>query len=55
MSRIHKIELLVEAYELNQSGVAWSVIHHRLRPGLRDAVNRAKRYGIQKGISECAK
>jgi len=48
MSRTHPIELLVEAYELNQSGVAWSVIHHRLRPGLRDAVNRAKRYGIQK-------
>lgn len=46
MSRIHPIELLVEAYELNQSGVAWSVIHHRLRHGLRDAVNRAKRNGI---------
>lgn len=48
MSRTHPIELLVLAYELNQSGVAWSVIHHRLRPGLRDAVNRAKRYGLHR-------
>lgn len=48
MSRVHPIELLVQAYELNQSGVAWSVIHHRLRPGLRDAVNRAKRYGLNR-------
>jgi hypothetical protein len=48
MSRVHPIELLVKAYEMHTAGLAWSEVHHRLRPGLRDAVNRAKRYGLNR-------
>lgn len=47
MSRIHPVELLVLAYEMHTAGLAWSEVHHRLRHGLRDAVNRAKRNGIK--------
>lgn len=46
--RQHPVELLALAYELNQAGVYWSRIHRTLGDGLRDAVNRAKRYGINR-------
>lgn len=44
--REHPVELLALAYELNQSGVTWARIHRHLGQGLRHAINRAKRYGL---------
>lgn len=48
---VHLIETVVLAYELNQSGVTWHLIHRHLGRGLRDAVCRAKRDGIHKRAS----
>lgn len=42
----HSVELLALAYELNQSGVTWARVHRHLGQGLRHAINRAKRYGL---------